>query len=185
MNARMWGYVVSVVGIAIVIALLLDSWIVQSMPSLRIPLLTIIFVFLGSATSLAGFITLVGVSFLFEKRQKIPYFILAVLVAIGISYGLKYLILRPRPELLPLLVKSSPSFPSTHAAVAGAVYFFVLELNWVERNGILVLALLVALSGLYNGVHYLSDVVAGVGLGMLISYVSDRKISLWIHKKAA
>ncbi|MBI2145767.1 phosphatase PAP2 family protein [Candidatus Woesearchaeota archaeon] len=187
MNARTWGYGLGIIGIAIVIALFLDSWVVQLIPSLRTSLLTTIFFFLGSAPSLAGFIVLVGMSFVFEKekRQKIPYFILAVLVAIAISYGLKYLIVRPRPEILPLLVKSSPSFPSTHAAVAGAMYFFILGLNKVERNGLLLLALLVALSGLYNGVHYLSDVIAGVALGMIISYVSDRRIPVWIRKKRA
>ncbi len=65
------------------------------------------------------------------------------------------------------------------------MYFLVNSLQTVEKSVLLLLGFLIAFSGYYNGVHYLSDVIAGVALGMLISYVFDRKIPLWIHKKAA
>ena len=61
------------------------------------------------------------------------------------------------------------SFPSGHAttAFAGATMLAVLLPRY--RVPVLVLASLVALSRLYNGVHYPTDVVAGAAAGAAIA----------------
>jgi undecaprenyl-diphosphatase len=62
------------------------------------------------------------------------------------------------------------SFPSGHAMVAAAFYLFVGYLTWQILKGrarvvctafLVLIALLIGLSRLYLGVHYLTDVVAG------------------------
>ena len=91
---------------------------------------------------------------------------------------LKALFARPRPFFEhPLLVEGSYSFPSGHAmgslvAYGMLAYFAVLVLRaWRWRVGVVfaaaLLVLLIGLSRMYLGVHYLSDVAAGYAAGGL------------------
>jgi membrane protein DedA with SNARE-associated domain/membrane-associated phospholipid phosphatase len=86
---------------------------------------------------------------------------------------------RPRP-VEAILLENSYSFPSGHAAIAVGFYGFLGYLlirsahHWKTRVNLLllsiVMALLIGLSRIVLGVHYLSDVWAGylVGAGWLI-----------------
>jgi membrane-associated phospholipid phosphatase len=95
--------------------------------------------------------------------------------AIGLNYGVKLIVRRPRPVLegLPPLggAPSSLSFPSAHATSAFAV---ATAMARVEPLGALafVLALALSLGRPYLGMHYPSDVLAGallgVGLGLIV-----------------
>ena len=89
---------------------------------------------------------------------------------------LKALFARPRQHFEhPLLVETSYSFPSGHAmgsllAYGMLAYFAVLALgSWRSRVGavfaVALLVLLIGLSRMYLGVHYLSDVAAGYAAG--------------------
>ena len=83
---------------------------------------------------------------------------------------------RPRPTVVPRLVPvSSPSFPSGHAILAAVVYLTVGTLvaqlfgHRRERTYVLSvavgLAVLIGLTRLYLGVHYPTDVLAGLLVG--------------------
>jgi undecaprenyl-diphosphatase len=104
--------------------------------------------------------------------------IAAVGGSVALDRLLKELFARPRPFFEhPLLVESSYSFPSGHAMESLVVYgmlayFAVLALeSWRARTavvfGAVLLVLLIGLSRMYLGVHYLSDVVAGYAAGGL------------------
>lgn len=110
-------------------------------------------------------------------RDKKHQYALVLLVAIVGSrlttWGLKILIARPRPEeSFSLLTEASFSFPSGHATGAAALYGFLIYFIWkTVKNKSLrfflsaVFALViigVVVSRLYLGVHYASDVVAGL-----------------------
>lgn len=94
---------------------------------------------------------------------------------------LKMLVARPRPfEMLSDLQVLIPkprdySFPSGHTAssfaAAGAVYFCGSR-KW--RIPALILAALIGFSRLYLGVHYSSDVLGGVLVGLGVSWVVCR-----------
>ena len=83
---------------------------------------------------------------------------------------------RTRPAPLEGLIPAQTfSFPSGHAMVAAAFYLFVGYLAWQILKGrarivcaafLVVIALLIGLSRLYLGVHYLTDVVAGYTAGV-------------------
>lgn len=116
--------------------------------------------------------------------------VLTVACAFAASEFLKDLMGRPRPfaalGFLPLIPKdiADPSFPSGHATVAFA---FVLPLlqhipRWV-RFALLACAVLIALGRIAVGVHYPTDVVAGVLLsGVVWSVVHAAVHRFWNAK---
>lgn len=91
-----------------------------------------------------------------------------------VNAALKLAFHRPRPELA-FLHLDTYSFPSGHSTVATATFGALAFLLWprlgtARRRVVLVattvcLVGLVAFSRLYLGVHYLSDVLAGLALG--------------------
>lgn len=87
---------------------------------------------------------------------------------------LKHLVNRDRPydavKDLDILIGKQPdsSFPSGHAAnsLASAIVLY----NTLEKKtgvSILFAGMMIALSRVYVGVHYLSDVLAGIGVGVI------------------
>jgi undecaprenyl-diphosphatase len=91
-----------------------------------------------------------------------------------VNAGLKLAFHRPRPELA-FLHLDTYSFPSGHSTVATATFGAIAFLVWPRlstarrRVAVVTTAVcivgLVAFSRLYLGVHYLSDVLAGLALG--------------------
>jgi undecaprenyl-diphosphatase len=73
-----------------------------------------------------------------------------------------------------------PSFPSDHAAAAFAIAFAILAFS--RRGGILFLAaaLLIGVSRVALGLHYPSDVLAGVVVGWLAAMVVTRAAGGWV-----
>ena len=92
-------------------------------------------------------------------------------IAIGLNYGIKLLVKRPRPVLegLPPLggAPSSLSFPSAHALSSFAVATAMFRVD-PATAGALVVALALSLGRPYLGMHYPSDVLAGALLGVVL-----------------
>lgn len=106
----------------------------------------------------------------------------AVLAANLASHLLKAVIGRERPpEELRLVVETNHALPSGHAT--GVAAFAMVLTLWLSRvpgsriagrwliPGIWVLALAVSLTRLYLGVHWLTDVLAGLALGAVVGAV--------------
>ena len=84
---------------------------------------------------------------------------------------------RPRPGVAQLdEVSVGTSFPSGHAAAAAAycaiaiVIFERTRNRWVRGIAVVVavgLPVIVGICRMYRGVHYLTDVIAGIGLGVV------------------
>jgi membrane-associated phospholipid phosphatase len=104
---------------------------------------------------------------------------LTFIVAGLVEYALKYLVGRPRPAAAgPLFGLELDSFPSGHATsvfavatVLGAVY---PRLRWPLYT----LAAAIALGRVYLARHYLSDIVAGALIGLVIASLLLRHRSL-------
>ena len=112
---------------------------------------------------------------------------LAILLNVIVTNGiLKLWVARPRPfttfeAINPLIAPPADfSFPSGHSACSFAVAFVLYQLL-PKRYGIpaLGLAACIGLSRLYLGVHYPTDVLAGVGIGCLAA-----EMAIWIKGKA-
>lgn len=118
----------------------------------------------------------------FKKTRPIGFTVLLSLLFdfLIVNLTLKGLVARPRPfvenELIhPLVGGVSPkrSFPSGHSAGSFAAMFALYK--WVPKKiGIpaLVLASLVALSRLYVGVHYPTDIIGGCIIGFICSILA-------------
>lgn len=101
--------------------------------------------------------------------------ILVLIVAAGISFWLKDLIDRPRPEAAHHLNIGTQSFPSGHAMSSIAYYGFLIYLCWrIYKNTLkkillslllLFLIISIGLSRVYLQVHYPSDVLSGFAAG--------------------
>jgi membrane-associated phospholipid phosphatase len=110
-----------------------------------------------------------------DKRRRSAWGVAAVLgpAAIGLNYGVKVLVKRPRPVLkgLPPLggAPSSLSFPSAHSTSSFAV---ATAMTRIYRRAALafVPAVAVAAGRPYLGMHYPSDVAVGVVLGTALGF---------------
>jgi decaprenylphosphoryl-5-phosphoribose phosphatase len=95
-------------------------------------------------------------------------------LAIGVNYGVKLLVRRPRPVLegLPPLggAPSSLSFPSAHATSSFAVATAMTRVDGLAALAFL-LAIALSLGRPYLGMHYPSDVLAGVVLGVVLGLI--------------
>jgi membrane-associated phospholipid phosphatase len=92
-------------------------------------------------------------------------------LAIGLNFGVKAIVKRPRPVLdgLPPLggAPSGLSFPSAHATSSFAVAAAMTRVDRRARVAF-VPATAIAAARPYLGMHYPSDVLAGVALGLAL-----------------
>ncbi len=108
------------------------------------------------------------------NRWIIPFLITVVVGEVVLVNGVKQALDRVRPTFNPVAATLGPSFPSGHSATAAALYAAV-ALVVARRRSPKVRALIagcaagvavgVACSRVMLGVHWLSDVVAGLAFG--------------------
>ncbi|MFA6006307.1 MAG: phosphatase PAP2 family protein [Candidatus Paceibacterota bacterium] len=121
--------------------------------------------------------------YLVWRKQKvlIKYFVWGLVANEIIVFTLKYLMNRPR-QLLAVVLETDPSFPSGHAAFA--VFFFgfliwyatkfVQNSAWrgVVRIISMLFIILIPISRLYLGEHYLTDVFASIIIASTVLYIT-------------
>jgi undecaprenyl-diphosphatase len=128
-----------------------------------------------------------------RSRPWVGFFSLAFVGAFGIHNLVKPLVGRERPALDPLVEIGGYAFPSGHATAGAVLYgalIVVAVVKWGPRRGGLAGALLVAialgvgLSRIYLGVHWPTDVAAGLIAGGTWVYVATR-LSGVLHEPRA
>ena len=136
------------------------------------------------ATALGGlgwlvFFTLVVAGYLLmDGKWRMSLFVIAAIGSgTAVSFFLKQLFSRPRPDIVPHLSHvHSPSFPSGHSMLSAVVYLTLGALLAASlpraRLKVYVLSIaafltfVVGVSSVYLGVHYPTDVLAGWTSGL-------------------
>lgn len=153
-----------------------DAPVMLSVHNLSQPWLDKIFWLITQTGGLWIILPVLGTAFWFWRRDE-----RGMMWLVLVSYGgavllnnlLKLLFARARPDLFPPLdVQHSFSFPSGHTMGAIAFYGLLALILWQRgRHGWAVLAglwvPLVALSRVYLGAHYPSDVLASLAIGTI------------------
>lgn len=147
---------------------------------------------LGSTRVLFALVGLVAVYFLLRRRQPRPAIFLVATAIAGsvLNRVLKVTVGRSRPHFAHAVsTEFGKSFPSGHAMNSAVVYGAIVMLVWlrfrdrrvrictVVAGATLVCA--IAASRVVLGVHYVSDVVAGVVLGTAFVLASGAAFRFW------
>jgi membrane-associated phospholipid phosphatase len=178
--------------LAVAVTFFYDYQIIQFITSLRKIILTqflFVFGFISNIVILFFFLTSLFLWQEHKRRWILPLW-LSLFGSAIISYGLKFLIGRPRPflsfgdiQVLAIALKQSyltwsTSFPSAHAMIVFSA-LPVLDKEFPKFKYVwLVFAVIVAFSRVYFGVHYASDVLVGAilgyGLGLLFVMLEEK-----------
>lgn len=117
----------------------------------------------------------IGTLLIIKDKKHGLYIGLNLLCVYFLNTAIKYIVQRPRPIGYRLIHETGFSFPSGHAMVSIAFYGYILyllmKLNKKKSYKITIafifisLILLIGISRIYLGVHFASDVLAGLALG--------------------
>lgn len=159
----------------------IDNAVLQYFFSIQNSVLTrflIIISFLGKPDILM-LITLIFCVFLSVKKQWLMaiVFLFGGLSTNGLSFFLKSVLGRQRPELWERIIEVKYlSYPSAHAMVSIVVYGFICyylmnqfkSWRWLILILTSTLVILIGISRLYLGVHWLTDIIAGYTAGAVL-----------------
>ena len=97
-----------------------------------------------------------------------------VLFTAAVVGVIKHVVARPRPSQEEFTILGSdtyvePSFPSGHSALVAAAFSYTYRMVSRQKKALFAaVVVLVAFSRLYLGMHYPSDVIAGLAVGLVI-----------------
>ena len=158
----------------------IDSFIYTHVSNLTNPINTSIFKafsFLGSEIFII--ILCLLVLFIFKKKSSGVGFVFILFLSTLFNQGLKLIVGRERPNINPLVIETSYSFPSGHTMIITTMVGLFIFYLWNNKKGsrnkkiiittvLTIIALLVMLSRIYLGVHYFSDIIGGITASLLL-----------------
>lgn len=170
----------------------IDLAVIEQSVEIREPFLNSLMYFL---TFLGGtvFITLVlgaagVIVYIAERQKRWPVFLAWTIVgSVGLDNLIKTLVDRPRPDFHRLTDVSGSAFPSGHSSAAAALFLALAFVLTRRMNGgrtwvwgiAGVLACLVAVSRVYLGAHWPTDVIGGLALGGCWTMVMAKATAAW------
>ncbi len=159
----------------------LDTGVLELLYSIRNADLVQIFIWIsefGRLSTVCGLMASVALFFILARKYAYAVGLVVSVVSSTVAIvALKEIVERARPPIsFQAYTEIWYSFPSAHAALAAAFYGFLVyiaarsitnrTLKIIVITMCVALVLLVAFSRIYLGVHYMSDVVMGLLLGL-------------------
>ncbi|WP_226666693.1 phosphatase PAP2 family protein [Metabacillus litoralis] len=164
-----------------------DVNVILFFEEIRSPFLNKVFMFITDIGSIKYTlpICIVFSALFYYKKRKVLDIIMLVIIFYSVrklNVVLKDLFVRDRPSFQFVYEESHYSFPSGHAMNSTAIYGFIcfIILNHFSGNGnhrntllisTIILVGIIGISRIYLGVHYISDVIAGISAGLMLLIV--------------
>ncbi|PMC39221.1 phosphatase [Bacillus sp. UMB0899] len=182
----------------------IDNNVTLFFEQIRLPIATELFLFISDIGSIKYALPIcIGIAiFLLYKRKWLDVGLLFLLFfsVRQMNYFLKELFLRERPSYDAVYQATHYSFPSGHSMNSAAIYGFLcyLILSYFVRSNnqkvmtltlTICLVMLIGVSRIYLGVHYLTDVLAGWSAGFIwlmlfitIKNIFDKKRGFYLKE---
>jgi len=167
----------------------LDFWIIDFITNISNPLLDKAMPFFSLLGDHGIFWILLSIVFVIIKATRKAGIITMLALLIGYVSGeviLKNIFCRLRPlmifDFLDTIIQApmSYSFPSGHTTSSFAAAASIALLGKKPAFCAFALASLIAFSRIYLSVHYLTDILGGIALGLASAFIAR-----WIYKKTA
>ena len=164
-----------------------DASILEFFQSIHTPLLDRIMIVFTTLGEFGAIWIVVGILLLFHKKYRMYGVMVLTALLLGLIVGngiMKNVIARPRPcwrmpdiSLL-IAVPKDFSFPSGHtlAACEAVTVLFFTRLRYAIPA--LMVTVIVIVSRMYLFVHYSTDIIGGMLLGILIGL-----FTVWVYRK--
>jgi len=174
----------------------LDNQIILSFENIRLPFLNDVMLTLtdfGISALLVPIMLIFSVVlFMYKRYHSIMLLFLLYIAEKTVNHELKGLFARERPGFDHLVNETYYSFPSGHSMNAATIYPFIAYLfiemvPWLKKRQKAVYmvtgcyVLMIGISRMYIGVHYVTDVAGGFAIGLalfLICKKIDEKLSV-------
>ncbi len=129
----------------------------------------------GTVVAVAAAVVAAAFAWWRHRKPAILWFMASVVIGQSLlNNGLKWLVMRERPDVLQLAPWAGSSFPSGHSAAAAAIWAAIAVVlsigspSWLRAlyaAGAVFIAVSVGATRALLGVHWLTDVLAGLAVG--------------------
>lgn len=161
----------------------LDMYVTRVIQSLHNTILDNIFSFITTLGNLGIIWIIISIALLCTRKYRKAGMVSIVALIIGALLGevfLKNLFKRNRPFMVMEGIKTVVKLPTTYSFPSGHTTSSIAAMLSIVNNVkdkflkvfVIVSAILITLSRLYLGVHFLTDILGGIALGILSYHVS-------------
>lgn len=143
----------------------------------RTSFLTNLFLFITKFGNAYTLILITLLTLFIKNKKSFKYISVNLVLSSTINFVLKLILQRPRPIDIDLIDALGYSYPSGHAMVSLSFYGFIIYLliksnikMYIKISLSFILILLIILIGIsrvYLGVHYLTDIIAGYSVSII------------------